>query len=322
MVDLILGAVLAFLVVRGWMRGFVKEALDLAGLVAGVILSFRLSPALGGVLSNMSGVSEDVTRFVAGIIIFLSVGIGAAFLARTLERKARLPGLNLINRAWGAGLAAAWGIFLATLIVSLLAIMPLPSAVSAQLEESSMTQTLTDPEGVPQQMFARLSGDTVMQRLISLRDAVGTGRLVVEPEDELTVPAAEPGELSVDLRAASDVYELLNKARIAAGLDPLAFSPALEAVAEGHAEEIYLTGVFSHRSATTGTVGDRLVAADVSYVVAGENLALAAGAAEIHEGLMDSEGHRANILRRDFRRVGIAVVSGPLGLMAVQVFTG
>ncbi|MGH2722992.1 MAG: CAP domain-containing protein [Actinomycetota bacterium] len=37
---------------------------------------------------------------------------------------------------------------------------------------------------------------------------------------------------------------------------------------------------------------------------------------------MESPGHRENILRPEFRRVGIGVVSGPLGLMVVQVFTG
>ena len=57
-------------------------------------------------------------------------------------------------------------------------------------------------------------------------------------------------------------------------------------------------------------------------MAAGENLALAASAEEVHSGLMASPGHRANIESGDFNRVGIGVVSGPLGLMTVQVFTG
>jgi uncharacterized protein YkwD len=69
-------------------------------------------------------------------------------------------------------------------------------------------------------------------------------------------------------------------------------------------------------------MGDRLQAESISYRVAGENLALAATANEVHEGLMDSPGHRANILGESFGALGIAVVRGPLGLMTVQVFTG
>jgi uncharacterized protein YkwD len=70
------------------------------------------------------------------------------------------------------------------------------------------------------------------------------------------------------------------------------------------------------------TEADRLEAAGITYVVAGENLALAATATDVHTGLMGSPGHRENILRPEFRRVGVAVVAGPLGLMTVQVFTG
>ena len=72
----------------------------------------------------------------------------------------------------------------------------------------------------------------------------------------------------------------------------------------------------------TGDVGDRLGDAGVRFRVGGENLALAATVTEVHEGLMESPGHRANIEGLAYYAVGIAVVSGPLGFMTVQVFTG
>jgi uncharacterized protein YkwD len=118
------------------------------------------------------------------------------------------------------------------------------------------------------------------------------------------------------------VYQRLNRARVDEGLDPLAWSDALAEVAEGHAYDMYLNGFFSHTSPTTGSLVDRLRAAGLTYRVAGENLALAATPEEVHDGLMDSPGHRANIVGDGYRRVGIAVVSGRLGLMTVQVFMG
>jgi uncharacterized protein YkwD len=69
-------------------------------------------------------------------------------------------------------------------------------------------------------------------------------------------------------------------------------------------------------------VGDRLNTAGIPFSIAGENLALAASSGEVHQGLMESPGHRANILSDAYRRVGIGVVVGPLGLMTVQVFSG
>src|SRR4030065_754020 len=104
---------------------------------------------------------------------------------------------------------------------------------------------------------------------------------------------------------------------MAAGASPLAWSPALAVVAQEPAVEMYLEGYFSHHSPVTGTVADRLEAAGITYSVAGENLALAATPTDVHDGLMGSPGHREIILRAEFCRVGVAVVSGPLGLMTV-----
>jgi uncharacterized protein YkwD len=55
--------------------------------------------------------------------------------------------------------------------------------------------------------------------------------------------------------------------------------------------------------------------------VAGENLAMAQSLNIAHDGLMKSPGHRANILRLHFGRVGIGVLDGGRdGLMVTQNF--
>jgi len=64
-------------------------------------------------------------------------------------------------------------------------------------------------------------------------------------------------------------------------------------------------------------------AAGVSYRYAGENLAGAPTVEMAHNSLMNSPGHRANILNANFTKIGIGVVSGgPYGKMFVQMFTG
>jgi len=322
MIDALLVGLLLFLAVRGWYRGLVREALDLAGLVAGTVLAFRFGPLLGGVIASMAGISTDTGRLVGGLVLLVAAGVAAALLARALEGRVRRPGINLIDRAGGAALAAAWGAFLMVVLLSLLLVLPLPAAVGRQLDASAITRALTAPGGGPQTAFRALSGDRVIQALLQLREAVGERRVIVEDDEVVTLPAADPGDLHPDSAAATAVFDRLNRARIDAGADPLAWSPALSAVAEGHALEMYLGGFFSHRSPVTGTVADRLDDVGITYSVAGENLALAATTTQVHDGLMGSPGHRENILRPEFRRVGVAVVEGPLGLMTVQVFTG
>lgn len=322
MIDVLVVALFLFLLVRGWYRGFVREAMDLTGLLVGTVVAFRLGPPVGKVLEAMSGISSDAARLIGGIVVFFLVGIGAAVLTRVIERKARLPGLNMVNRAGGAGLALAWGAFLVTLVLTLGVVLPVPPAVAGAIDDSAMARTLTDPDGPAQQVFNRLSGDRIVEAMVNLQDLVGDRRVVLEGAEVIELPPVDPDDLEAREDYAREVFDLLNRARIDAGLDPLAWGPALAEVAVAHADEMYRDGYFSHLSPVTGTVGNRLADAGITYRIAGENLALAASSDEVHAGLMDSEGHRANIESPDFRRVGVGVVLGPLGLMTVQVFTG
>jgi uncharacterized protein YkwD len=322
MLDVLVIGALGLLLIRGWYRGFVREAMDLVGLVLGTLLAFRLAGPLSGVVAAMSGMSPHASRLTAWIVVFVAAGIGAAVAARAIERAARLPGLNLVNRVGGAGLAMAWGLFVATMLLSLAVILPMPEAVADQLDDSAMSRTLTDPDGIAQEVFSGLSGDRIVEALINLQNLVGERRVVVEDDQVVEIPPVPGEDLDIDPGSALEVFEHLNRARIDEGIEPLAWSAALSEVGLEHAVEMYAEGYFAHASPVTGTVGDRLDGAGITFIVAGENLALAATADDVHLGLMSSPGHRRNILGTSYRRVGVAVVAGPLGLMTVQVFTG
>jgi uncharacterized protein YkwD len=61
--------------------------------------------------------------------------------------------------------------------------------------------------------------------------------------------------------------------------------------------------------------------AHVQFKSAGENLALAQTMEIAHRNLMNSPGHRANILQTAFGRVGIGIMDGGFyGLMVSQEF--
>jgi uncharacterized membrane protein required for colicin V production len=321
-IDLAILVFLALLLLRGWTRGFVREAMDLVGLVIGTLLAFRLGPAMGVIVRSMADISDEMARFIGGFIVFLAVGIGAAFATRKIERTARLPGLNMMNRAGGAGLAAAWGVFLATLVLTLGVVLPMPPAVAESIDGSAVARTLTNPHGVPQELFIGLSGDRLIETMLNLREAVGIRRVIVDPDATIDIGPSAAEDIAIDLEAAEDIFARVNGARVDAGLSPLVWDGALAEVGFGHAVEMYLGGYFSHNSPVTGDIGDRLDDAGIRFEVGGENLALAATANEVHEGLMESPGHRANIEAHFYQWVGIAVVSGPLGLMTVQVFKG
>ena len=122
--------------------------------------------------------------------------------------------------------------------------------------------------------------------------------------------------------AAERMMTLLNEARRAAGAPPLGFDADLARVALAYSEEMVAGHFFGHVSPTTGTVVDRLRRAGIAALIVGENVSQGDSAEAAHQGLMDSPGHRANMLDRRFTHAGIGVA--PTGseppLLATIVF--
>ena len=110
---------------------------------------------------------------------------------------------------------------------------------------------------------------------------------------------------------------LLNARRTEAGLRPLDVSPVLGRAARAHSEDMGARRFFAHDTPDGVEPAARIAAAGYprTGVTVGENLAwgeeTAGSPAEIVEGWMDSPGHRANILRREFREIGIGLAYEP-----------
>ena len=117
------------------------------------------------------------------------------------------------------------------------------------------------------------------------------------------------------------MLELINAERSAAGLRPLAADPELTQVAEAHSTDMFARGYFAHVTPEGRDPFERMREAQVRFSTAGENLALAPTLQIAHTGLMNSPGHRANILQPEFGRVGIGIMDGGIhGLMVTQDF--
>ena len=118
------------------------------------------------------------------------------------------------------------------------------------------------------------------------------------------------------------MLELINAERAAAGLDALTLELRLNDAAEDHSTWMLETDTFSHTGVNGSNPGDRMRDADFQFSGSwtwGENVAWqssrgAAGfeddVANLHQSLMNSPGHRANILNANFELIGIGVEVG------------
>ncbi len=117
------------------------------------------------------------------------------------------------------------------------------------------------------------------------------------------------------------LFEALNRERTAQGLSALQWDAALFKAARLHALRMADLNMLEHQLPSESNLEERLAEAGAHFSVIAENIAVGANPQTIHQGWMDSPGHRKNILDPRLTSVGIAAVHGPGGLFAVQDFS-
>lgn len=315
---LLVDALLVLLVLggawAGWRRGFLLSATQLLSLLAALVVAFigyqplarwvePWLPALGVWLYPVS--------FLA---VFLLAQLLMSGVTGPVLRAAgpRVHGHG-INRFLGLAPGALGGLVAAGVLALLLQTLPLGERASRMARESVAVQVLSQPAQWLETQLTPIFDPAIRRSLQAL---------TVQPESRTTIPlpyrvaSARPRP---DLEAR--MLEMVNAERAQAGLKPLQADPEVVPVARAHSQDMFARGYFSHYTPEGTTLGERMRQQNVRFLLAGENLALAPTLARAHQGLMDSPGHRANILRPQFGRVGIGVLDGGThGLMVTQNF--
>ena len=130
-----------------------------------------------------------------------------------------------------------------------------------------------------------------------------------EPPPTPTPPPPTGTSMSdAEVVLALAVLDLVNVERQKAGLDPVSWDDQAAEVAYAHSVDMDVRGYFDHTNPDGQKPWDRLSAAGVSWSTAGENIAMGYPSPEaVMAAWMNSPGHRDNILRAGFQRLGIGV---------------
>lgn len=124
------------------------------------------------------------------------------------------------------------------------------------------------------------------------------------------------------------IFEHTNRERARYNLPALIYEPGLADLARGHSRNMLHQDFFDHADRQGLQVGGRQERfyPQIMLISIGENLYKIEdsrkrfSSAEIVQGWMDSPGHRANILNRDFTHIGVGVVVSGRKLYATQNF--
>lgn len=308
---------LAFAVAAGWRGGFIATTYGLVTWVVALLGAIALQAPLTELLLPLVPWPAPIVRAVAFVVMVILLetifSIGRRFavtpVARALHRIAALAAADRVLGVFPAVLRAA--LVIAVTLAAVL-VLPVGDGVRSSIEGSRLARALIAQVSVVQPLLGQLVGEGTGAPLIVTR---------LGADDRQTLDLPSGLALEADPEAERQLVALVNEERAAAGMVPLELDPRLVPVARAHSAEMFRLRYFSHTSPATGSPFDRLTAAGISYARAGENLAYARSVATAHRGLMDSPGHRENILRPEFRRIGVGVMSaGPYGRMFTQLF--
>ncbi len=314
-IDAALILVIILSVLNGVRRGFIVGLLDLLGWVLALLAGLRfyrpVAAWLGVHVHWWSRVWDPPLAFIvcaliAGMIIHL---IGHAIL-RSLPKDVHE---RTVNQVLGAIPGFVNGLISAAIISALLLAVPISEGLSERTRDSALVNRLAAQTESLETSLAPVFREAISQTLNLLTIRPESNERVSLP---FTVNSPRPRP---DLEAA--MLQLLNKERAAAGLKLLAPDAQLTEVARRHAADMFERGYFAHVSPEGRNPFDRMRSAGIHFFTAGENLALAPTLQIAHTGLMNSPGHRANILNPQFGRVGIGIMDGGIrGLMISQEF--
>lgn len=315
--DLIVILVVVSAVVSGVRRGFVLGVYELALIAVGVLFAsatYGWFARLLGRILDLQPAILNIIAFILAIMLFqlfasLTIGNVVSMMRRTFGF---VPGVSFADRIGGIIPGAIHGLLLATLLLLPIGYFSTTEAARSRLEDSRFALPLY-----------RESSNFLLDALTTA--GLDTSDFIAiaprQTDSGYLLPFRETSGLEVNQSDEERMFQLVNQERVNAGLQPLEWDPELVPVARAHSQEMFEEGYFSHQSPNTGSPFDRLAAAGIQYMTAGENLALAPTVEIAHQGLMDSPGHRANILEPAYGRIGIGAVTAPgRGTMYTQLF--
>lgn len=313
-VDLAIILILFFFSLEGLGKPFIFEVVDLISFLLAFSFSLEFFNYPAQFLErqfNLPRSFADVLGFI--ILWYLIEGVLFLILRLTLYKKSYLlrfkgDGVLSMIPSFFRGM-----VFVAILLI-LLGTFPIQPQIKKDISQSTLGSWILNKsyqiEGPIKQVFGDLAKADI-------------NFVTVEPEGNQSVNLGfKTDKFYFDQNLETQMINLVNQERTSRGLSALTYEPKLQTVARGHSADMLKRGYFSHYSPEGKTVADRAEAEGVDFLVIGENLAYAPSLETAHQGLMNSPGHRANILSTDYHKIGIGIANAyEYGLMFTQVFT-
>ncbi|WP_374950219.1 CvpA family protein [Mucilaginibacter sp.] len=313
-IDLLLIAIILISAWTGIRQGFINSAVGLLSWVASLALAFlayKPIAALFHIAMPSAGFWLPPFSFLVSITLAkLVIDAAATWLLKRLPAGAHK---TFANKAMGIIPGVITGIILTMMLAAVLLLVPFTNRVSHETRNSLLANRLAERVSWLDDSLSPVFAE-------ALNRTVSKSTAAVNNEHDAKLPfRVINADTRQDLEA--EMLVLVNKERAAYKLQPLKADPAMAVVARKHSADMFARSYFSHYTPEGADPFARMRKNKITFLTAGENLALAQTLIMAHNGLMNSPGHRANILNPNFGRLGIGILDGGVyGLMITQEF--
>jgi membrane protein required for colicin V production len=136
LLNILIWAILLIFMVKGLMKGLIREVCSLLGLIMGSWAAFKYYPFLSAAIRPYIHLPHYVSSVISFIIIFLAIGLLFFFLGRLLTEIFKVILLGGINRVGGLIFGFLQGSLVLCLLLFLCTTKPMPEKLKAELEKS------------------------------------------------------------------------------------------------------------------------------------------------------------------------------------------
>jgi uncharacterized protein YkwD len=303
-VDWTIIAILIYYALSGWSAGFADLGLSFITFLISLWLSIKFHAPVGDFLSVKFGIPSVWTGVLGYILVaFIAQAILSELVQLLLSKLPQKLVFSKVNKVLGTVVSIADGLVIIAFFLLVILALPIRGSIKTDVQQSNIGDYLVT--------IAQKYGGPITSTIDQARQEV-MKFITVDPDstENISLPISPTeSELTVDTTAEEKMVNLVNQEREKARVGLVRVDPAMTAVAQAHARDMFLRHYFSHVNPEGMSAADRLEKARVHFTVAGENLAYAPDLATAHAGLMDSPGHRQNILDLSFHRIGIGIIT-------------
>ncbi|MDO8429181.1 MAG: CvpA family protein [Candidatus Daviesbacteria bacterium] len=314
LVDLVIFIIIFSFAIEGFRKLFLVEVLDFLGFVSAFTVSlkyYQFVSEYGEQLFSLPLSYAKVLGFIVSwfVIETLFLILTRIFL-KQFKRVPRIPGENILSVIP----AALRGLVFVAMILILAGTFPIHPTIKKLVSNSELASQILSHtyrlEAPLKNIFGGVAEDSI-------------AFMTVKPKTNERVDLGfKTDDFSFNESLEKDMIDLVNTERVRNNLKPLTQSLELRQIARFHSSDMLKQGYFSHISPEGKSVGDRAEQFNFNFLVIGENLAFAPSLSLAHNGLMNSPGHRANILSTDYHKIGVGAADSELyGIMFTQVFS-